>query len=266
MRKKGLNAGIRLTMAGAAGRMGQRILTLAATDARFQVVAGVERTGSPAVGTFVGGRAPIVADIGEVLPKTDVVIDFTHAEAVLRNAERVAKAKKALVVGTTGLSPAAVKKLQRLGRRIPLVFSPNMSVGVNLLFRLVQRAASVLPDADIEIVEFHHNQKKDAPSGTAMKLADVAAAASRRSRKNFVYGREGQVGERTPKEIGVLAGRAGDIVGDHTVYFAHAGERIELVHRAHSRDAFASGALTAAAWVARRRPGFYSMFDVLGLK
>jgi 4-hydroxy-tetrahydrodipicolinate reductase len=199
------------------------------------------------------------------LTKTEVVIDFTAPEAVLKTASIVAKGRRGLVVGTTGLKTQGVAQLKALSRKIPIVFSPNMSVGMNVLFRLVEQAVKAMAGSDIEIIEAHHNLKKDAPSGSAMRLADIAAASSRRSPKDFVYGREGLVGARTKKEIGILAVRAGDIVGDHTVLISHAGERLELTHRAHSRDALAAGALEAARWVAGKRPGFYSMFDVLNI-
>ena len=256
---------VRLAVCGAAGRMGQRILALAESDARFQIVAGVERPGNPAIGTFTFGRAPVVGDVREVLAKADAVIDFTAPESVLKTAHAVARGRRALVIGTTGLPAAAERKIKALARRIPIVYSPNMSLGVNVLFKLVETAAKSLPGYDIEIVEAHHNLKKDAPSGTALRLANVAAGALNRTEKDFVYGRKGQTGARTKREIGVLAVRAGDIVGDHTVYLSKAGERLELVHRAHSRDAFAAGALDAARWAAGRRPGLYGMADVLGL-
>ena len=257
---------IRLAISGASGRMGQRLMALGAADSRFQLIAGVERPENDAVGRFsTNGNAPIVGNIHEVLPKTDVVIDFTAPEATLKNAARVASGRCALVIGTTGLKAAQVNRLKNLSHRIPIVFSPNMSVGVNLLFELVRKAAEALGHYDIEIVEAHHNLKKDSPSGTAMKLAELAALGSKRSSRDFVFGREGLVGARKKKEIGILAVRAGDIVGDHTVMLAGPGERIELTHRAHSRDAFAAGALDAAACVFKRRPGFYSMKNVLGL-
>ena len=238
---------VKLAVCGALGRMGSRIAALAENDARFEVVAKVDRSDN----------------LSEVLPLVQVVIDFTAPESTAGIAERTAQAKKALVVGTTGLSSGGVQKLRSLSRRIPLVFSPNMSVGVNTLFKLVEAAAKTLAHYDIEIVEAHHNLKKDAPSGTAMKLADIAAEFSGRLAKDFVYGRRGIVGPRTKKEIGISAVRGGDIVGDHTVFLAGPGERLELTHRAHSRDAFAAGALQAAAWVVHQKPGFYSMRDVL---
>lgn len=257
---------VRLVVCGASGRMGARIIALAEADPRFQVMAGVEKAGSEAIGRFItSGIAPVVGNIEEVILKSDVVIDFTAREASIRNAALAARHRKALVVGTTGLTGSDKKKIAAAARKTPIVFSPNMSVGVNVLFRLVEQAAKTLAHYDIEIVEAHHNQKKDAPSGTAMKLAEMAAAASNRFEKDFVYGRRGLVGARKKKEIAVLAVRAGDIVGDHTVLFSTTGERLELIHRAHSRDALATGALTAAAWVARRKPGLYSMADVLRL-
>jgi 4-hydroxy-tetrahydrodipicolinate reductase len=260
------NSPIKLAVCGSSGRMGLRISALALKDARFQLVAGVEREATPTARFISGTTVPIVFNVAEVLPKSDAVIDFTSPDGVLRTATAVAKAKKALVIGTTGLKPAALNSLRKISKKIPIVISPNMSVGVNVLFELVKKAAATLAHYDIEIVEAHHNLKKDAPSGTALRLAEVAAQASKRSEKDFVFGRGGLVGARKSKEIGVLAVRAGDIVGDHTVLIGGPGERLELTHRAHSRDAFASGALEAAAWAVRQRAGLYSMADVLGWK
>ena len=257
---------VRLLVCGAAGRMGTRIIDLAGRDARFRLIAGVERASAALHRTAADGRTPIITNIGEMLEEADAVIDFTSTDAVVRTAERVARAGKALVIGTTGVPAAGVARLKGFAKRIPLVFSPNMSIGVNVLFRVIDEVARALASYDIEIVEAHHNQKKDAPSGTAARLAEIAAKAAGRSERDFVYGRKGLVGPRTKREIGISVVRAGDIVGDHTVYFGGPGERLELTHRAHSRDAFASGALEAAYWAAGRRPGFYSMADVLGLE
>ncbi len=244
-----MNKKIGLVVCGAQGRMGARILALASADARFELIAGLDRSD----------------DMGMALTKADAVIDFTAPESTLSIAQATAKAKKALVIGTTGVSDKTQSKLRQLSRRVPIVFSPNMSVGMNVLFQLVADAAKALAHYDIEVVEAHHNLKKDAPSGSGLKLAQVAADASARRAQDFVYGRHGQVGARKKKEIGVTAVRAGDIVGDHTVLIAGPGERLELTHRAHSRDAFAAGSLTAAAWAVRQKPGFYSMKDVLSL-
>lgn len=255
---------IKLAVCGALGRMGTRILTLAGEETSlFRPLYGVDRVGAAAK-VSGDGHTPLVSDIGNALGSVDVVIDFSSPESALLHAKACAAARKPIVIGTTGVSAADQAALKILSKDIPIVFSPNMSVGMNVLFKLVADAAAVLKSYDIEIVEFHHNQKKDSPSGSAMRLAQVAATASERSEKDFVYGREGQVGARTKKEIGVLAGRAGDIVGDHTVYIAGPGERLELTHRAHSRDAFAAGSLTAAAWAVKQQPGYYSMRDVLG--
>lgn len=241
------NKKIRLAVCGAQGRMGTRILALAHQDNRFDVITGVE----------VGDN------LAQVLSSSDVVIDFTSPESTLKIAQAVSSAKRALVIGTTGVSEGTLSKLRQFSRKVPIVFSPNMSVGMNVLFQLVEQAAKALAHYDIEVVEAHHHLKKDAPSGSAMKLAHVAAEASQRKSQDFVYGRKGLVGARTKKEIGISAIRAGDIVGDHTVLIAGPGERLELTHRAHSRDAFASGALQAAAWAVGHKPGFYSMKDVL---
>jgi 4-hydroxy-tetrahydrodipicolinate reductase len=176
--------------------------------------------------------------------------------------------KKAMVIGTTGLSAEELAVLKEAAEvNFPCVQAPNMAVGVNVLFKLVEKAAAVLGDAyDVEIVEAHHRMKKDAPSGTALKLGEMAAGALGRDlSKVGVFERNGIIGERTDEEIGIQTIRAGDIVGEHTVYFAGAGERIEITHRAHSRDNFARGAALAAAWVANRPNGLYTMFDVLGL-
>jgi len=255
---------LKLAVCGATGRMGTRILALAALDAEhFEPMYGVERIGKGARAAG-DGRTQLVSDLSSILDKVDVVIDFSAPDATAANVKACADGKKPIVIGTTGLSPRDITELQFHAKTIPIVFSPNMSVGMNVLFKILADAAAALKHYDIEIVEFHHNQKKDAPSGSAMRLAEVAAKASERSDKDFMYGRQGQVGARQKKEIGVHAGRAGDIVGDHTVYIAGPGERLELTHRAHSRDAFAAGSLTAAAWAVKQGPGFYSMRDVLG--
>ncbi|MCG3204997.1 MAG: 4-hydroxy-tetrahydrodipicolinate reductase [Elusimicrobia bacterium] len=229
--------------------MGTRILALAHQDPRFGEIVGVDRDD----------------DLNAGLEGSDVVIDFSDPHSTFSIAKTVAQSKRALVIGTTGLSLKTLSQVKTLSKKIPIVFSPNMSVGMNVLFDLVAKAARILAAYDIEVVEAHHHLKKDAPSGSAMKLAEVAAQASYRNVRDFVYGRQGLVGERTKKEIGISAVRAGDIVGDHTVLLAGPGERLELTHRAHSRDAFASGALEAAAWGVGRKPGLYAMKDVLNI-
>jgi 4-hydroxy-tetrahydrodipicolinate reductase len=210
----------------------------------------------------------ITEGIESVIHGADVLIDFTFHEATIEFARVAANQGVAMVIGTTGLTAdelASIKKLSEA--HFPCVQSPNMAVGVNVLFKLVEKAAAVLGDAyDVEIVEAHHRMKKDAPSGTALKLGQMAAVALGRDLAQVgVMERNGIIGERTDKEIGIQTIRGGDIVGEHTVYFAGAGERLEITHRATSRDNFARGAALAAAWVTKQPKGMYTMFDVLNL-
>jgi 4-hydroxy-tetrahydrodipicolinate reductase len=263
-----------LVVAGAAGRMGGRIIALARESGDLRVVAALERSGHPGLGRDAGELAgagtigvPVTADPAAVLTRDRVLVEFTMPEATLEHL-RVAAAQGArAVVGTTGLDPEQVEELKRLAARTAVMFSPNMSVGVNLAFRVLALMARALGDAyDVEITEIHHRTKKDAPSGTAAKMAEVIADALGRDLGQVgVYGRHGIVGERRPKEIGIHALRGGDIAGEHTVIFSTLGERLELTHRAHSRDTFAQGALRAIRFVAAAKPGLYSMHDVLGI-
>ena len=265
---------INVIVYGAAGRMGGRIIACAGSETGLRIAGAVEAPGHPDLGRDAGELSgvgaidcPLTDSLDRVIGKGDVAIDFSAPEAAVENAAACAGAGKSLVVGTTGLGPEGEKRLRSAAAGIACVFSPNMSAGVNLLFRLVAETAEALGDGyDVEIVEAHHRLKKDAPSGTAKKIAEIAAAALHRDLSEAaVYGREGMVGERTQEEIGVHAVRAGDIVGEHTVLFSAPGERLELVHRAHSRDTFARGALRAARFAAAAGPGFYSMRDVLGI-
>jgi 4-hydroxy-tetrahydrodipicolinate reductase len=210
----------------------------------------------------------VVPDLGEVIDKADVVIDFTAPEASLAHLQMAKLKKTALVVGTTGFDKDQMVKFEEAGREIALCLSPNMSVGVNLLFSLVGRIASILGEEyDPEIVEIHHRLKKDAPSGTAMKLARILAEAKGWDlEKTGSYGRKGIIGPRKTEELGIHAVRAGDVVGEHTIIFGGPAERVELIHRAHSRDVFAYGAMRAALFVAKAKPGLYDMQDVLGLR
>lgn len=245
-------APLRLLVNGAKGRMGQMIIACARADAAVEVVAAVD------VGDdFAGGLA-----------LSDAVIEFSHHTVSAGVAAACAAAGKTLVVGTTGHTDEEAARIREAGSAIPLVYAPNFSVGVNTLFWLTQRAAEILgPDFDLEVVEMHHRLKKDAPSGTARRLAEILARVRGLEYAEDVrHGREGIVGERTPHEIGMHALRGGDVVGDHTVIFATQGERLELAHKASSRDTFARGAIRAAKWARGRRPGVYDMQDVLGLR
>ncbi len=262
-------------IAGAAGRMGRRIAQMVAEHPDLRCSAAFEAPGSPFIGRDLGElswgekNGVIIEDgLQAVIGKGDVIIDFTFHSATLEFARLAADYGRAMVIGTTGLSPDEVTMLQQLAERFPCVYAPNMSLCVNILFMLVKKTAALLGDSyDIEIIETHHNKKKDAPSGTALRLGELAAEGIN---KNFgevaVLARDGIVGARKPHEIGIQSIRAADVVGEHTVYFAGPGERIELSHRAHSRDHFAKGAATAAAWVLGQDNGCYSMFDVLGLE
>lgn len=266
---------IKVIIAGAAGRMGQRIAYMVSGHPQLQIAAGFEAPGSPAIGRDIGELALgakngvlIEEGIESVIGKGDVIIDFTFHAATMSFARVAAQHGIGMVIGTTGLTAENLAELKTLSAGFPCVQAPNMSVCVNVLFKLVKKTAAILgDDFDIEIIEAHHNRKKDAPSGTALKLGELAAeGVNRKLSEVGVFERNGIIGERKPGEIGISTIRAADIVGEHTVYFAGPGERIELTHRAHSRDHFAKGAATAAAWVARRPNGMYSMFDVLGLQ
>lgn len=256
----------KLVVCGASGRMGARILQLAESDRAITIVGAVESATHPSLGDTVAG-VRIQDDLGAVVDTADVVVDFTTPSASLEHADLAARSGKALVIGTTGFEHDEVTRLRKLVAPVPCVFTPNMSVGVTVLFALLKMAVRSLPGFDAEIVEIHHNQKKDAPSGTAIRLAGLLAQELKRDLgKSGTFGRKGVVGARRKDEIGLHAVRGGDVVGEHTVYLFGPGERLELTHRAHNRDTFAVGALTAARWVVRQKPGFYDMRHVLGLE
>ncbi|MDE0485533.1 MAG: 4-hydroxy-tetrahydrodipicolinate reductase [Nitrospira sp.] len=269
-----MNSPINVTVTGAAGRMGKRLVSLISESSRLQLAGATEAKGHPALGKDAGdvaGCGPLgvalTDDFAQALAASDVVIDFTAPEATLHHLAQAIQHKRAMVIGTTGLSSTDMDQLRRHAKSIPCVQAPNMSVGITVLLQMIGKVAQALgDDYDLEIIDAHHNKKKDAPSGTALKLAEVLAAA-----KNWdleaagVYARHGLIGERTNNEIGIQTVRAGDIVGDHTVLYAGPGERIEITHRAHNRDPFAHGALRAAEWVIHQPPGLYGMADVLGL-
>lgn len=263
---------MKLIMNGALGRMGRRIVALAAQDPDCTVAGAVdtERIGED-IGEIVGtGKLGvyITDDLSAAVQNADVVIDFTWPDIIMRTAEICGSAGISLVVGTTGLKGEDRARFERLVAPIPCVLAPNMSVGVNLLFKLAAETAAILGEGyDVEITEVHHRHKKDAPSGTANRLAEIIAEVLGRDLASEArYGRQGITGERTAGEIGIHALRIGDVVGEHTVSFGTPGERIELVHRAQSRDTFARGALRAAKFVCQAQPGLYDMQDVLGLK
>ena len=260
-----------IAILGAAGRMGQMLLRCAKRFPGLRVGGAYEQAGHPALGQDAGtlaGIGPLGVALADTWPAdAAAVIDFTFHTAVAVHLERAIAHRQAVVLGTTGLNEEEKRRVTEAAQRIPIVWAPNFSLGVNLLLDLVRRAATVLgPAYDAEIVEMHHRLKKDAPSGTALGLAEALAAGRKVDPKAVaVYGREGITGERPRGEIAIHALRGGDVVGDHTVIFAADGERIELAHKASSRGAFANGALHAAAWLQDKPAGLYSMRDVLGL-
>jgi len=265
---------LRIAVTGAAGRMGQRLIHAVCEQPGLRLAGAVDRPGAPQLGQDAGiaaGLGPLgvmlTDSLEAALAGADLLIDFTFPEVTLANARVCAALGKAMVIGTTGMTPDQRGELQAITAGIPVVFAPNMSVGVNLCFKLLKDMAQALGDGfDVEIVELHHNQKKDSPSGTAVRMGEVVAEALGRDYNQVAnYHRQGMCGARTKEEIGMQTVRGGDIVGEHTVYFIGMGERIELTHRAMSRDMFARGAARAAAWLQGRPAGFYDMQSVLGL-
>lgn len=266
---------IKIGIVGCAGRMGQMLMKEVLDTAGAELAGGTERPGGAAVGKDIGellGRGTSGLIIGDdaraLFQASDVVIDFTSREATVAHARLAQELGKALVVGTTGLEPEHEAVLHEAASKVPVVYAPNFSVGVNLLMSLVEKVASILdPSYDIEIVEMHHRHKVDSPSGTALGLGRAAAAGRQVALSDvWVKQRDGIVGARKSGEIGFAALRGGDVVGDHTVMFAAEGERIELTHKAQSRAVFSKGAVRAALWTASTKAGLYDMFDVLGLK
>lgn len=264
----------RIVVTGIAGRMGRTLAEAIAARDDLLLAAAVERPDSSVIGTDAGelcgiGRNGVVvaADFAAVVEGGDVAIDFTAPVATLAHLAACRDVGRAIVIGTTGLDAASREALSAAARDIPVVYAPNYSVGVNLSLRLLETAARVLGDSvDIEIIEAHHRHKVDAPSGTALRMGEVVAAALGRDLAEVaVYGREGHTGARDRRTIGFETIRAGDIVGDHTVLFAADGERLEITHKASSRMTFAAGAVRAAVWATRQGPGLYDMNDVLGL-
>ena len=261
----------RVVVTGVTGRMGSLLVKLARTTPGIAVVGGTERARSGAVGLDVGLAAhggPLevvtVSSLEKALTDADVVIDFTSPEASLEHARVCAERRVALVVGSTGFSPEAKAQMAEAAKQIPMVMAPNMSVGVNLMIDLVAQVAKRLgDDFDIDVLETHHRHKKDAPSGTALRLAEEMVKATGRASSDIRASRVGAIGERPRREIGVQTLRGGDVVGEHTVFFFGDGERLEITHRATNREQFGRGALRAATWVVGRPPGLYDMSDVL---
>jgi len=268
---------VRTVITGVGGRMGGTLARRVQDTAGMVLAGGTERDGSPHlgqdVGTVAGGKpagAQVVGDLSAALGQAggvDVVIDFTAPKASVAHARLCAARKVPVVIGTTGLEAEERAAIAEAAKQTAVVLAPNTSVGVNVVFQIAAELARALGDGyDVDILEAHHRMKKDAPSGTALKLAEVVAEALGRDSKDFTLSRQGQIGARPAREIGVQTLRGGDVVGEHTVYFFGDGERVELTHRATSRDQFARGAVRAAQWLVGRSPGLYDMRDVLGFK
>ena len=264
---------VKAIVVGAAGKMGGRVIHIIKETPSVKLFRAIERSDHPSVGKDIGeviglGKMDVILESSLKQGGGDVIINFSSPQASLESLEFAKGAGLAIVIGTTGLSPEQANKVKELSKSVRCVLAPNMSVGVNVMFRIVQEVAKVLgPEYDIEILEAHHRLKKDSPSGTAVKLGElISSSIGRDFGKVGVYGRKGMVGERTRDEIGMQVVRAGDIVGEHTVLFGGIGERLEITHRAHSRDNFARGAVRAALWVVNQPNGLYDMQDVLGLK
>ncbi len=267
-------AALRVAIAGSAGRMGRTLIEAVLADDALRLSAALEQTGHPALGrdpaegTGKTSALRITDDVSAALEASDVLIDFTRPQGTLAHLERCAALGTSMVVGTTGFSADDQRRISYAAERIALVIAPNMAVGVNVVFKLAEMAARALgEDYDVEIIEAHHRHKVDAPSGTALRLGELVAAALGRDLASCaVHGRQGDTGERDRRTIGFHALRGGDIVGEHTVMFAGAGERVELTVRSASRMTYALGALRAAKFLRGRAPGRYDMFDVLGIK
>lgn len=264
----------RIAIAGAAGRMGRNLITACDEDHDAKMVAAIEHGESGFLGLDAGEMAGIQKLFVPVSPSLveadefDVLIDFTQPEASIAHLEYCRANYKKLVIGTTGFSAGEKKQIEEAANEIAIVFAPNMSVGVNLCFKLLETAARVMGDeVDIEVIEAHHRHKMDAPSGTALRMGEVVADTLGRNLDDCaVYGREGATGERERKTIGFETIRAGDIVGEHTVMFADIGERVEITHKASSRMTFARGAVRAANWLTQHDKGLFDMQDVLNLR
>jgi 4-hydroxy-tetrahydrodipicolinate reductase len=265
---------LKIIVCGAGGRMGGAVVRAIRQSSVVDLVAAIDKPGSDRLGKDVGEVAaagnfgvPVTDKVEPFLKPNTVIIDFTNPEASLRYLRAATRTATPIVIATTGFDKRQLAEIKRLSKKAPTLLSANTSLGVNVLVALLGKAAKMLgDDYDVEIIEAHHRFKKDAPSGTALALGrSVAAAHHRDLEKVSLNGRKGIVGERSKKEIGLLSVRAGDIVGEHTVIFGGIGERLEFIHRAHSRDTFAHGALRAAQWLAKKTPGLYSMQDMLGL-
>lgn len=268
-------AAVKIAVCGAAGRMGRNVIDAILSRNDTELAGVIEYSQNPLIGQEIGAiigrpeiKLPLAPSLSEGVGDASVYIDFTTVEASLSYLEEAVKLNLAAVIGSTGTSPAKQKAVEEAAKKIPVLWAPNMSTGISVMYKIAAAMTKMLgPDFDLEIVESHHNQKKDSPSGTALKLFEtVAKARGLDPEKSLLTGRQGLVGERGKDEIGVLALRGGDIVGEHTLYFCGQGERLELSHRASNRTVFSQGAVRAAAWLAGKKPGLYSIEDTISVE
>ena len=265
---------IKIAIVGASGRMGRMLIEAALKDEGVQLVSAIDQPGTSAIGKDAGELVGmpcgvlVTTDVEAGIAKADCLIDFTRPEGTLDHLDACQRHKVAMVIGTTGFDEESKQVIAEVAKQIPVVFAPNMSVGVNVIFKLLDTASRILAEGyDVEIVEAHHKLKIDAPSGTALRMGEVVAQALGRDLKQCaVYGREGVTGERDPSTIGFATVRGGDIVGDHTVMYCGTGERVEISHKAGSRMPYALGSMRAARFLASKQSGLFDMQDVLGLR
>lgn len=258
---------IKLIICGGRGRMGRELISTIEAEKDWEIIGVVEASEHPEIGLEISKNLRVVSHLEDVVQQNAVLIEFTTPKATLEHLHIAKENHLSCVVGTTGFNTTEMRELEAIASKIPVLLSPNMGIGVNLLFALVKEIAEVLPDFDKEIIEAHHNMKQDAPSGTAYKIAQILAGVAGKDLSDIAkYGRKGIIGKRTKSEIGIHSVRGGSIVGEHTVIFAQAGERLEITHRAESRQIFARGALLAAKFIAGKQPGLYDLQDALGIK
>ncbi len=251
---------LKIILIGALGKMGREIADLANKDKDLRIICGVERDNHPLISKEVEG-IKIVSEIAEYIKQTDCIVDFSNPKATLVNLKKCADRNVPWVIGTTGFADKEQTVVLSYQKKIPILYSPNMSIGINLMFELVDKMAQRLKEGyDIEIIEMHHRYKKDAPSGTAKRLADIIRKTKD---AKLIFGRQGNVGPRNDDEIGIMALRGGDVIGEHTVIFATSGERLELKHQTTNRQAFARGVIRAVKFIVKQKPGSYSMLDVI---
>jgi 4-hydroxy-tetrahydrodipicolinate reductase len=249
---------INIILVGACGKMSSAVVSSLAKEKDIKIIGGIEAAGNPMLGSPIGDGF-IQADFTSIIKDTDVVVEFAIPEVTLDNVKIASKANKPYIIGTTGLKD--LNEIKKYSKQIPVLISANFSLGVNILYNLTESAARSLKDFDIEIIEAHHKMKRDAPSGTAKNLAEIIRSAAKKDK--IIYGRKGIIGPRNKNEIGVMSIRGGDIVGEHNIMFIGNGERIELIHRATGRNAFASGVTKAIRFITKQKPGLYSMQDVI---